>query len=963
VTLAPIGRAVRSPHERGERWEIDDRAIEERLLTFGRAGVGGFASIDGSLVRVSPGKTLAIWWREPRPWREVIDVIRGVARALDACEREGLFPGPIGPDVISVDPIVVRADALVSALAGAPRGEGSSHSGKTKWMSPEQAQGAPWDNAANRYVLGLVMYRALTGEHAFAGRGMRLGLEDQAGRGAPPFPDGIARELPPGLQSLCLKLLDPDPNARPRSARAIVDALASMDAPARIPPPAAGGRGSGGGGGERGARTRESPLPPSPPTARGGVDVARRGTRRVNAATWIAVASAIGSLAIAGVVLAFVGDPERRAISPRDVIAPASTMQDCASCHPRQSAEWRRSVMSHAAVSPLFQALEILIEEQVGRDRDCPNGAGILRGADPNSACRDRTSGLAVTGSGGELWCVNCHAPGENLAAAMPAWDAHTPFSRSRAPIRELLPASSMEGISCAFCHQAHAPARPGLAYEGNPSWTSTRTGRRFPMRPEDARGIFGIGNSGYSLDPNELIRTTELGGVHARPTESASRYLRSSEFCGACHDVRLFGSDGLRNEPFKRLRNAYSEWVDWSAHERAAGRAPASCQDCHMSRFPGVCVPGDADRSLPSSLARACPPGTVFEARSPGDFPDVLISSRGGTHRRGSTHYLSGVDVPLGEFPEEAIDDATLDLHGIPLGARQRRDVLLGRTFRFELEAPRRTDGGVDIPLVIENVGAGHRVPAGFSQEREIWVHLRVTDARGNVIYEVGRVDRGDEDLRDKIFERVTTSAALVDRQGRPLGLFGADVRDGPDVPRWEPPPDLGGTSFRGRGLINLQNGFLRCVSCIGVIDALGRCQPGPGQGLTRADRFADGAFDPDTGICTSNLTGREAYLETYFPIGSLDADRGVVRGPDAIIDTRSAAPNVPLRYVYDLPITAPGPLTIEARLMFRAFPPFLIRAFAAYERSQPRQPLVTDEMLERLDVVELAAVRAEVP
>src|SRR5690606_17569104 len=114
------------------------------------------------------------------------------------------------------------------------------------------------------------------------------------------------------------------------------------------------------------------------------------------------------------------------------------------------------------------------------------------------------------------------------------------------------LPASTMEGIGCAFCHQAHGPVQPGNAasgsYEGNPFWTSTRTGERFSMRPEDREGLFGIANSGYLLDPRELLTTSTTtaiaGGVHARPSVDSQAYLRSSEFCGACHDVRLFGSD-----------------------------------------------------------------------------------------------------------------------------------------------------------------------------------------------------------------------------------------------------------------------------------------------------------------------------------------------------------------------------------------------------------------------------------
>jgi eukaryotic-like serine/threonine-protein kinase len=167
----------------------------------------------------------------------------------------------------------------------------------------------------------------------------------------------------------------------------------------------------------------------------------------------------------------------------------------------------------------------------------------------------------------------------------------------------------------------------------------------------------------------------------------------------------------------------------------------------------------------------------------------------------------------------------------------------------------------------------------------------------------------------------------------------------------------------------VNFQNGFLRCVRCIGKVAADGTCEPLPGQERRRADRFADGQYDQDTGECRSNLSGLNALFETYMPVGALDASRGLVKGPDAIIDTRSAPPNVPIRYTYDLPTNGrTGPFKVEARLLFRAFPPFLIRAFADYEREQARRglrqsgPLVTDAMLRRLDVVELARVEASI-
>jgi hypothetical protein len=320
---------------------------------------------------------------------------------------------------------------------------------------------------------------------------------------------------------------------------------------------------------------------------------------------------------------------------------------------------------------------------------------------------------------------------------------------------------------------------------------------------------------------------------------------------------------------------------------------------------------------------------------------------------------------VPLARaFDPAAVSDPGVDVAGVPLGARQRRDQLLASAFRFEVLGPRRVADRLEIPLLVENVGAGHRVPAGFSQEREIWVHLRVTDARGRVIYEVGDVDRGDADLRDKVFLRVNTTGN-VDRQGRPLGLFGADVADGPDVPQWTATDD----GFRGRGLVNFQNGFLRCVRCIGTIDARGQCQPAPGQGTRRADRYDDGDYDLDTGACRSNLSGPNAFLEIFFPVGALDASRGIVKGPDAIVDTRSLAPKRPARYIYDLPAVGDGPYTVDATLEFRAFPPYLVRAFAEYEVEQDRRglrpsgPLVDGAMLQRLEVVHVATARVVIP
>jgi hypothetical protein len=700
----------------------------------------------------------------------------------------------------------------------------------------------------------------------------------------------------------------------------------------------------------------------------------------------IAVALVIlGSLAATVGILGNARPSERTKSGDRERLEFEGTSKSCEGCHPRHTAEWRRSVMAHASRSPLFQSLEMLIEESVGKSSSCPEGAGVLRrrGADE---CRDPESGFAVTGSGGEGWCVSCHAPGENLGRRQPSWSATSELGRDNRPLRELLSPAGLEGIGCTACHQVHGPVTPGAlargGYEGNPIWTSFETGREFSFRPTADDRRFGISNSGYRLEPSVLLagaapaEALVAGGAHRRLDARTRDYLGSSEFCGNCHDVRLFGTDTLgaaKGEHFKRLRNAYSEWLDFKDARRRQGREAPSCQGCHMSNFPGICLEeGPTERvgaAIPGPSTPRCPPGTRFVAREPGDRSLGAVAAASSEKKPVHPHYFTGVDVPLSEeFDEALANEQSLDPFGIPLGARWRRDLLLASAVRLELGAIERRRGTLEIPVTIENIGGGHRVPAGFSQERELWVHLTVKDERGRVLYEVGRVERDDQDLGDKVFLRVNTRDDQRDGIGRPLGLFGADVTDGPDVPRWDPPPELGGRRFRGRGLINFQNGFLRCVRCIGRVGSDGRCEALPGQDRSRSDRFDDGVYDPDTGSCNSNLSGRAALFETYFPVGALDATRGLTKAPDAIIDTRSLAPDTPLSYVYELPASSfggTGAVTVEARLLFRAFPPYLVRAFAAYEREQaargkrPRGPLVNERMLERIDVVEVA--RAE--
>ncbi len=763
-----FGRAYRETRDDGvEVWTFDasDRALSEELVALQRdKRLGGFTSVaveaDGRVVALRAAATKTLERHEgAMPWREALALVESFAQALAELDRRAAADVAIGPLDFVLGPMLLvgahlRADALVAKMVGAvvsPKGP------PARFTPPEQSDGAPWDASARRYVLGLVAYRLLSGALPFAGEGIRRDVEERATRGVPPFDDEIAASLKPGVQSLVLRMLAPRASDRPRSADEIARECAALLAETSP--------------GRKRRESRHANAAAARARPRVVAPVSRRKDRMIAAAI-IACGVLVATLA------AFAHPPKEDASRAPVAIGPAhlrgTLAEDCATCHAREVSEWKRSVMAHASKSPLFGALESAVEEQIGRTSRCPLGAGVLR-SPAADACFDDRSGSRVTGAGGEGWCINCHAPGENLARTAPEWSA-LGSGKSREPLRDVLSQASLEGISCAVCHQTIGPVGPhghGEKYEGNATWTSFVTGAEFLSRPEDRAGQFGVANSGYALD-TRFFRSASRDAsaiVHGSPSAEASAYLRSSAFCGACHDVRLFGTDVLgasdRGEHFKRLRNAYSEWRAWADTEKSAGREPATCQGCHMSQYPGVCVPAkgaDSDAD--------CPAGTRFSSRPP--VVDAHAVS----------HYFTSVEVPMTPgYPDAFASDATLDAFGAPVGLRQRRDTMLRHTFALSIEDATRSGDSLRIPLRIENVGAGHRVPAGFSQEREIWVELEVRDARGDLVYRVGHVDRPDEDLGDKRFLRVTTSDDVRDGLGRPLGLFGADVVDGPDV------------------------------------------------------------------------------------------------------------------------------------------------------------------------------------
>ena len=478
-----------------------------------------------------------------------------------------------------------------------------------------------------------------------------------------------------------------------------------------------------------------------------------------------------------------VGNPHRPSLRPQ----PYQRAEACLPCHRRQYDELRSSVKSgYRSVSSVFNALELSGNFLSG---------GRLR---PVYGDSDKVTAIDVTGVAGQgkplntnmnsadtfthinqvqaAFCIGCHAPhivlmGEDpdqreipeLEAVggkfrpdliRPLRDFHFVDSSNRQVLPEEIggppppgarPSLGAQGINCDVCHDITAPDLD-----------------RSPNRD-------GLANSSFELIPTIskigpfLFPAPVKNNFHfASSDPDQIGYLRSSDFCGSCHDVRVpgDGSGSLthreislnpesRSVSLFRLENLNTEWMTgpYNSTQNPFGRV-IRCQDCHMSLFPygreSTYQVGELEVTSPTPgqfpLNFAAVPGISTDRNYPLQQRPVV------------THYMTGVDVPIlrtaelrarlgQDYPD--VDEPGTDEYGIPLSLAQRREDLLKASVRISLDKSDRT-AKPGRPLMVKVTAValtGHRFPAGFSQERTAYIQLSIRDNRGFLLYQSGYV------------------------------------------------------------------------------------------------------------------------------------------------------------------------------------------------------------------------------
>ncbi|MFT7561896.1 MAG: alpha-tubulin suppressor-like RCC1 family protein [Flavobacteriales bacterium] len=415
--------------------------------------------------------------------------------------------------------------------------------------------------------------------------------------------------------------------------------------------------------------------------------------------------------------------------------------------------------------------LRQIIVDAPNTDPNNPNQVGetfdheLYRDGGPN-AFQKANAKTAVEG----VTCTVCHRiTGQELSSN--AGNTMATFSGPR-PFDE-------PGIANSAYQIQHFLEGEAVTNFGPYNADGTPVGPPFPDDAPQAVTMFhGVGLSGVASEiPGALPDDHLIVG-----TDGLERpYIRTGLMCGSCHDVRIPFDDVEQNEDFQRVENLFTEWNNSAWNNNGVPFSTASvdspftnprepvdtgrkevttCQDCHMSRYmvDSEAQPGDYEFAAITSLTNATYPSRRMtnhrfvgvdrflthdipkpdEISSPNaddllpyDVSQVSMSEAGTERPDGA---------PVDSFTYGDLDSESLNFDPVS-GNADLREVLLQKAIDFKVESAEvnAATNTLDIAISLENVGAGHKIPSGLSQERQVWIELEVLDGDDNNIYTSG--------------------------------------------------------------------------------------------------------------------------------------------------------------------------------------------------------------------------------
>ena len=165
------------------------------------------------------------------PRDKAVEVARQLCSGLAAAHDQGVLHRDLKPANVMLDGRgrVKITDFGLAVLDRGDRGD-DVRAGTPQYMAPEQWASQEVSQRSDLYSLGLILYELFTGRAAFAGM-TPIEIAEQHRSDSSPLarPSTLVESFDPVVERLVLRCLDPDPEKRPRSARAVAAALPGGD--------------------------------------------------------------------------------------------------------------------------------------------------------------------------------------------------------------------------------------------------------------------------------------------------------------------------------------------------------------------------------------------------------------------------------------------------------------------------------------------------------------------------------------------------------------------------------------------------------------------------------------------------------------------------------------------------------------------------------------------------------------